>query len=525
MSKRLVVAFLIAFLLYCVFAATLVTRKLLVKEDFYSPSATSRAVYGFQDGDIGLLKKTSRKTEVVFPAREVMVGPGFIEGEATKDFVLDWSTSPETLPDAKHDRWRETLQGDDKVELVAFASWVPSPDDPLTNGGGWEAALTFRDPATLEIISGARLRELGVPESFSRLSPPRRFQTPVMRLLFRTDGMEYPHCVGINIGDQRTGARVSYGLASSNDGPRQDEFVGAWLRVDSELLIWHDSPVECRLRFLTGEPQVAELPQQRGAQVAFDEDLRVQWLAAMERDPRFSPMDDAFKPAPSSAGEHEALTKRLRADSFKSRNRVMNLEFDPADDLKPKILVRASSPDFLKEHCGLVTGDGILWNWNGEKTSKDLFLASIAGAPAREESIRLVFLPNITELSYSIAGLPDMPNPRGIGDLFDATLPRISLPEDIEDAESHLLGFIGVGSQIAWESNGLWDSSMQSRLPLDRTFRNETPQSLLNWYLDNTPGAHVRYDQAGLVIHINEEKPDWREKLDELIQKVSLIFF
>jgi hypothetical protein len=525
MSKRLAIAFLIAFLLYGVVAATLVTRTILVKEDFYSPAATSRGVYGFQDGDIGLLKKTPHKTDIVFPAREVMTGPRFIDGETAKDIVLDWSTSPEMAPDGKKDRWRETLQGDDKVELVAFASWVPSPDDPLTNEGGWEAALSFRDPATLEIISGERLRDLGVPESFSRLAPPRRFQTPVIRLLFRTSGIEYPHCVGINIGDQRTGARVSYELASSNDGPSRDEFAGAWLRVDTELLIWHDSPIDCRVRFLTGEPQVAQLPQQRGAQVAFGEDLRVQWLAAMERDPQFSGMDDAFKPAASSAGEHEALMKRLRADSFKSRNRVMNIDFDPTDEIKPGTLVRASSPDFLEEHCGLITREGILWNWSGEKTSKDLFLASIASAPAREESLQLVFLPYLAELSYSIAGLPDMPNPRGIEDLFDATLPRISLPEDIEDAESHLLGFIGVGAQIAWESNGLWDNSMQSRLPPDRTFRNETPQSLLNWYLDNTPGAYVRYDQAGLVIHINEEKPDWREKLDELIQKVSLIFF
>jgi len=35
----------------------------------------------------------------------------------------------------------------------------------------------------------------------------------------------------------------------------------------------------------------------------------------------------------------------------------------------------------------------------------------------------------------------------------------------------------------------------------------------------------VRYDEPGLILRFNEEKPDWRDKLDEFIQKVSLIFF
>jgi hypothetical protein len=48
---------------------------------------------------------------------------------------------------------------------------------------------------------------------------------------------------------------------------------------------------------------------------------------------------------------------------------------------------------------------------------------------------------------------------------------------------------------------------------------------LLNWYLDHTPGARVRYEEAGLILHFNEEKPGWRDHFDKLIQRLRLVFF
>jgi len=528
MSKRLALALLFACTLYGLFAAGLIVKELRVKKDFHSPAAATRDVYGFQSGDLGMLRAEPQKTEVCRPAREVMAEPGYLEAEKGNSLVLDWSREPRVLPTVsgdRRDRWSPDLEGDDKVELVAFATWVPAADDPLTDLADRHTTMTYRDPAGLEILPADRLRDLGVPDAFTRLSPPRRYQTPMLRLLFRTSGMPYPHCAGITVGDKRTGARVSYDLKDSNDGSPRVEVDGAWMRVDTELLIWHDSPLECLVRILTGEPQPASLEQKRGAQVVFGEDLRVQWLAPLESEPSLENFNTAFKPAPLFAESHRALTAHLRGDKYQSRNRVQEVTFPTPAAKEPATLVRASSPHYLEEHCGLITEHGVIWKWKSREEEEDLYLASIEAAPPREEPLRLVFLPKVTELTFSIAGLPDMPNPREIENLFDVTLPRITLPEDIKDAETQMLGFIGVATQVAWESNKRWDETTRSRLPLDRTFRNETPQSLLNWYLDNTPGAYVRYDEPGLILRFNEEKPDWRDKLDEFIQKVSLIFF
>jgi hypothetical protein len=329
----------------------------------------------------------------------------------------------------------------------------------------------------------------------------------------------------MNAGDKRTGARVSYDLKDSNDGSPRVETSGEWLRVDTELLIWHDSPLECLVRILTGEPQIASLEQKRGAQISFGEDLRIQWLAGMESEPDFKSISDHFKPATPYLEPYRELKTRLRDDKFRWRHRVQQAGFRSAAASEPATLVRASSPDYLEEHCGLITGDGIVRSWDSLEEEKDLYLASIGTTRPLTEPLQFVFLPKITELTFTIAGLPDMPNPRTTENLFEVTFPRITLPEDINDAETHLIGFIGVGAQVAWESNKRWDEAIRASLPPDRTFRNETPQSLLNWYLDHTPGAHVRYDETGMILHINEEKPDWRERIDQLIQKLSLLFF
>lgn len=525
MSKRLALAFLFVLILYGFFAAAMIFKELRVREKFHSPATATRDVYGFQSGDLGILRAARRNTDVVRPAAEVMSAPGYLASEDGNSFVLDWSREPELLAAGKKDRWSPGLEGDDRVELVAFATHVPAPEDPVGNDEDREVTMNFRDPNTLELVTDETLRGLGVPESFARLSPPRRYQTPVLRLLFKTSGMPYPHCVGMNAGDKRTGARVSYDLKDSNDGSPRVETSGEWLRVDTELLIWHDSPLECLVRILTGDPQIASLEQKRGAQISFGEDLRIQWLAGMESEPDFRSIADHFKPGPLYVETYRELKTRLRDDKFRWRHRVQQAEFRKPAATKPATLVRASSPDYLEEHCGLITGDGIIRSWDSLEEEKDLFLASIGTTRPLTEPLQFVFLPKITELTFTIAGLPDMPNPRTAENLFEVTLPRITLPEDINDAETHLIGFIGVGAQVAWESNKRWDEAIRTSLPPDRTFRNETPQSLLNWYLDHTPGAHVRYDETGLILHINEEKPDWRERIDQLIKKLSLLFF
>ncbi|MBP6783877.1 MAG: hypothetical protein KA152_08820 [Verrucomicrobiales bacterium] len=523
MSKRLKVALLIGLLLYGLFAAMLLVRATTVKKDFQSPAAATRDVYGFQSGQLGMLKKGSAKTEILRPASEPMTEPGWIDGE-NNTFAIDWSEEPVIKPNTPPERWVNRPQGDDKIELVAFASWVPAADDPLTNDGGWQAKLIFRDPATLEVFSDERLRELAVPESFRRLSPPRLYQTPILRLLFRTSGMEYIHSGSINVGDSRTGARVSFNLDSSNDGESREETAGKWTRIDTELLIWHDSPLLCHVGFLTGEAQHARLDQRRGAQVVFGDQLRLQWLTQVNSDPNINSFRDDFLPLPAATEKHQAIMARLDGPDYDLRERILSVKFKSDGEPEPMTLVRASSQTFLEEHCGLISGDKVIWDWESEENSGPLHIASIGIVSPQEAPLHLVFLPQITELTFPIAGIPDMPNSREINDLFDTVLPRISLPEDLDDAETQLLGFIAVGAQIAWESDERWQDDPPKNFPTDRTFRNETPQTLLNWYLENTPGAYVRYEPDGLIIHINEETPSWWEKMKESIENFSYYF-
>ena len=80
------------------------------------------------------------------------------------------------------------------------------------------------------------------------------------------------------------------------DGGIVDDCI-VYKRSDTELLIWHDSPLECLVRVLTGEPQMSTLEQKRGAQVSFGEDLRLQWLAPMESEPSLKSITDLFIPA------------------------------------------------------------------------------------------------------------------------------------------------------------------------------------------------------------------------------------
>ena len=103
---------------------------------------------------------------------------------------------------------------------------------------------------------------------------------------------------------------------------------------------------------------------------------------------------------------------------------------------------------------------------------------------------------------------------------FASWVPRA----DDHDTETQLLGFIGVGAQLAWKSSERWDDHPPSDMPADRTFRDTTPQALLDWYLDHTPGARVRYDPDGLVLHINEEESDWWSRMKEIFQRVIQSF-
>ncbi len=140
--------------------------------------------------------------------------------------------------------------------MIAFASWVPQPDDPHTETD-WTVSLTLRDPQTGGPISKEALAAGGLPSSFATFSPPRRYQTPLLRLIFKTSGMEHPQAVSMDAGDARTGAQVSYDLQDENDGSparkRSETGCGSIPICSSGTT----RRLTCHVRFLTGDPVVS----------------------------------------------------------------------------------------------------------------------------------------------------------------------------------------------------------------------------------------------------------------------------
>ena len=113
-----------------------------------------------------------------------------------------------------------------------------------------------------------------------------------------------------------------------------------------------------------------------------------------------------------------------------------------------------------------------------------------------------------------------MPNPSDSEDLFDIRLPRITLGSDRD--ETQFLGYIAVASQVGWDTETKWSDHPPRNMPSDKTFRNESPQTLMNWYLDNTPTSHVRFNDSRLVLHINEEKDSWWNEVMSFIQGLGI---
>ena len=496
---------------YLVVAAILITVKLLEVPDLNSAPSISRDVPGFDSGSLGLLKEASRKVEQVHPASKEMDTPERYPGK-DGSFVLVWPEEEIVSAGSPPDPWVSEFQGDDELELVAFATWIPGPDDALPDEAPKSFPLRFHDAETLAPLSEAELDELGIPPAMRKIRPPREYHTPRIRLLFRNSGMEFVRVNGINIGDSRTGARVGYDLESLGELDQRAVTRGKWTRVDAALLIWHDSPLTCRVQVLTGEPQRADLKQAIGEEVLFGDSLRIQWLGQMEREPDASTYLHSYRPVdPVTKKQAEELEEKFQHQSYRDTRALLVTQEKEESDT-PYLLLRTSSGDLLEDHVSVLGGGKPKWDWERTEEEGNLYLATIRDKTPRTEPVSLVFLPHITELVLEIPGIPDAPNPRNVEDLFDITLPRITLPSDLSDAERHLIGYISVATQVRWDSSRKWGDVPPKNLPSDYTFYNETPQSLLIWYLDNTKGSFIRYREEEYTLYVNEREETWWSK-------------
>lgn len=66
----------------------------------------------------------------------------------------------------------------------------------------------------------------------------------------------------------------------------------------------------------------------------------------------------------------------------------------------------------------------------------------------------------------------------------------------------------------------LWDEAWPSSMPDDRTFRNTTPQLLLNWYLKTSSEAFIEQDTDRHLLLVNQdEETFWTKVVDFLLQR------
>ena len=599
-SRALLIG-LAAFLLWAVGAAIVVTTVVMRPPDFSASPLSSRDNPRFENSSrVGLLEELSLAPQSGRPASEPFVKPVRIDGDDTS-FVLHWKGEEEIDVETLPDRMSPEILGDDEIELFAFATWLPEPQDEISavevfdpdqdktttevSNGDWKVPLTFRDPATLEDFSDEQLDELNIPKAFRQAIPPERYMTGIIRLLFRTRNMDAVRFVGGEGGDSVTGASVTYSLDSLENEPDQAS-VGEWAHYDFAFLLWHDKALTFHVQVLTGEPIYKDLPQQLGEQVAFGDFVRLQWLARepgafdsrfteaftpkagadrslltdiakpFENDsiiswnsesaigsPPASPVDfspDQTDITLSETGVAEQAGGTIHGESIEARDNEVDANetgktparFRISSDFAAHLGSRVASSgttdpetyfrfsnNVYHDHLGRVEDDGsITWDFSGEGHHEQIRFASCKHTKVATSPLRLVFLPKMTELTFEIAGTPDVPNPRHIEDLFDQKIPRLTLTgDDPDDAEGELLEFIGVATQTGIEHSDVWDNGWPESFPRDHTFRDTTPQQLLNWYLTTSHEAFIEQDTDDHLLMVNQDEDSWWTRLIDFI--------
>ena len=475
-----------------------------------SPTA-SRDTAGFRTYGTGVFEPAPRVAPRGRSASAPMAIPKRIEG-IDGDFLLDWSDEEPVAAVELPPRWAPGLLDGQKFDLVAFATWTPAADDPLEPDADWSAPARFRDPATLNIFEGAELEELSVPEEWTEFRTPLigNGVPPQIRLLFRCENMRVRRVVKLQVGDQQTGASLTWPEARI-----RIESSGEWMRMDVELLAWHDTPIQLEIQVLTGDPEYAELARKPGAEVVFGDRLRLQWLGEFENVVYARERLERFQLPPGA--DYDSLTHLLQPTSGRPRAAWFNASAKRGR----QAVLRASALSFAAEHLGFIAGDEIDWRVESEAANhvnivrRELIYESTDASP-----FQLAFVPQKAMLKFDLAGLPDLPNPRGVENLFLAKIPRVPIDSklNIPIVEMYLHVWIALGAQVGCSSNAselLWTGGAPPSLPSDYQFRNTTPQQLLHWYLRETPGATVRYDEEERVLYFNEPRRSWLDRLGD----------
>lgn len=290
--------------------------------------------------------------------------------------------------------------GDDRVAVLeAFALTHPGAPDPPP----------WRDPVSLAEIAPQQLQDRGALPFL--LKARRSLQSPVLSLLFRAEGsLLVPHLDATEARDARTDATVSW------DGPDVNREMNAngWTQIAIPLGIWHDTPLQLHLNFVASEQKLLPLEFTEETKVFSIMDpfhAEISERETVRKDGMFAGLSIAMRRAVKS-GKKEAtyvgqFSKSRESPGFFLRG--AESEYTAIWKNQPKMDVRGT----------LSRADPLMFQFQFG-----------AGQDTNIRSIEAIHQSGISKFVFEIPGLPEMPNPRHIENLFDVWIPKEALSID-----------------------------------------------------------------------------------------------
>lgn len=299
-----------------------------------------------------------------------------------------------------------------KVRLAAFSLRVPGTDSAA-------ARLRPLDSTTLK-PSDEQLPEILLTDS-TELPRPR------LSLFFETDeALPFLHAPIAAVFDARTEALVSF--ENHRETP-----AGRWTRIDFDLKIWHDTPLQIGFSLLAGEAEF-------GLREEFtDDDLDI--TVPIEPLGLAEALDSAQVLMPREwQGVKSAPQTALI--SWNSKETVFEVDLH---DRRPEQFALLVHPDSEHSEVHWFSRGPNFWSSVGPTAS-----LKIEADP--ESELRLVFLPKPRQTWFELGGLPGMPGKSDLENLMDVPIPEIT----VEVGESYGPEFLPggeVGRAADWNGN------------------------------------------------------------------------
>lgn len=340
-------------------------------------------------------------------------------GEVTEVF-----SSVRRAPVKADDSGEILLPEDASARLEAYVLRVP--------GQSKGAFLLPRDPRKQKPLAEERLGE--IPDKI--LIDDRQLHRPRLSLIFKaSESLRFFHAADVAVFDQRTGVRVDFGQP-------HEVSSGPWTRLDLEMGIWHDTPLEIGLDLLCGKPEVIE-PAREDAPVS-------QIAPAGLGTPFFNEGGDGVILRMDSRRAHIHIAPVFRP-SLQPENAYLEV---PEDS---EASVRASLTARRHENFGLLIA-GTDWDeppeirWFGKRwgpgdfggnqisleqtlelvsepkfARQVSFSADQALKTMKDSRFGMVHLPEQIRAWFELKSLPEMPGDSDLKNLFDTPIPEITI--------------------------------------------------------------------------------------------------